>query len=99
MAVMDRYPVKPGTPVHIPARPEPTERKPIRLRKEKTPEEQLASLRRVIQWLVILVVSLAVSLAISVGALVYTIMGIQEAQPQELPVSRNYTTSASTDNP
>ena len=96
---MEQYPVKPGTPAHIPVRPAPTERKQIRQRKEKTPEEQVASLRRTVQWLTILVLSLAITLAVSVGVLVYTIMNIPEAQPQEMPASRNYTTSTSTGNP
>ena len=96
---MKQYPVKPGTPVHIPTRPEPAERKPARPRKERTPEEQIASLHKLVQWLVILVVALATTLVVSLGVLVYVVTDAPEAQPAEEPGRRNYTTAATTDAP
>ena len=96
---MKQYPVKPGTPVHIPARPEPVERKQTRLRKERTPEEQIASLHKLVQWLIILVAALTTTLAVVLGVLVYTIADVSETQPAEEPSRRNYTTAATTETP
>lgn len=95
LAEMARYPVKPGTTVQIPVRPERTERKPARVKKERPPEEQIASLHKLVQRLGVLVVCLATALAVALGVLVYTLMEPEE--PQQMPMSRNYSTSAPTD--
>lgn len=91
---MKRYPIKPGTTVHIPARPERTERKQPRVRKERPPEEQITSLHKLVQLLVILVACLATTLTVTLGVLVYTLVGPVEPEPQQTPMSRNYTTTA-----
>ena len=96
---MERYPVKRGTPVHIPTRPEPTERKQTRSKKERTPEEQIAFLHKLVRWLLLLVTVLAVALTIATGILVYQMAEPEETQPQEAPRNRNYTTSVVTDEP
>ena len=96
---MKRYPIKPGTTVHIPVRPETAERKQTRTRKERTPEEQIAFLHKLVRWMALLIAVLATGLTLTVGALVYTIAGVGEDQSQELPMGRNYTTSGTTDNP
>ena len=93
---MEGYPVKPGTAIHIPIRREPVEQLPARQVKEKSPEEQLASLRKLVKALVICLVSLAAALAISIGMLTFALAEETqpEADPQITPSRRNYTTSA-----
>lgn len=93
---MKRYPVKPGTKIQIPARPEPVERKTVKAKKEKTPEEQIAGLQRLVKLLTVLLLTLSVALAVSVGILAYQLADDTGAQPQQ-PMSRNYTTSAASD--
>lgn len=94
LAEMKRYPVKPDTKIQIPARPEIPERKRTRARKERSPEEQIASLHKLVQRLVILTACLATTLAVTLGVLVYTL--VDEAVPEQpqMPMGRNYTTSA-----
>lgn len=96
LEVMKHYPVKPGTKVQIPVRPEPAERKQAKAKKEKTPEEQVASLQRHVKLLLVLIVGLAVSLAITVGVLVFQLNEPADETPQQSR-SRNYTTSATED--
>ena len=47
LAVMDQYPVKPGTRVHLPKRAEEAEvsKKPTKKKRTPTPEEQIAALK------------------------------------------------------
>ena len=97
LEAMKRYPVKPGTTVHIPARPEPVERKQTRVRKEKPAEEQLASLQKLVKRLVILAVGLATALAVTLGALAYNLVEPAEPETPQTPMGRNYTTSGSAD--
>lgn len=96
---MKRYPVKPGTKAHIPTRPELPERKPAKAKKEKTPEEQIAGLQKLVRLLMILVVTLAVALSVAVGVLVYQLTGNTDEESYQQPMSRNYTTSATTEEP
>ena len=91
---MERYPVKPGTPVYIPVRPEPTERKQVRIKKERTPEEQIASLHKWVRWLLILVVALTTALVLATGALVYTLTDTLDTQPAETTDPQNNITAA-----
>lgn len=97
LAEMKRYPVKPGTKVQIPARPEIPERKRSRSRKERSPEEQIAALHKLVQMLVILVAALATTLAVTVGLLIYTLMSDSAPQQPQTPMTRNYTTAAPLD--
>ena len=94
LETMKKYPVKPGTTVHIPTQAERTERKPALPRKERSTEEQLASAQKLVKRLVILSATLATTLAVTLGALVYTLVGDSEPQPQQSPMSRNYTTAS-----
>ena len=92
---MKQYPVKPDTKIHIPVRAELPERKQPRVRKERSPEEQIASLNKLIQMLVILVACLATTLTVTLGVLVYTLVNMAEpAEQPQSPMGRNYTTSA-----
>ena len=96
LETMQRYPVNPGTKVHIPARPEPAERKQTKSRKEKSSEEQIAALQRRVRWLMMVIVGLIVALAVTVGMLVYQMNEPADEQPPQSR-SRNYTTSATED--
>lgn len=97
LAGMEQYPVRPGTTVHIPVRQDPPERKSQRKRKERTPEEQITMLHRIIQFLVICVAGLATTLAVTLGILVYTLLEPVEPEAQQSPMSRNYSTSTPAD--
>ena len=63
LAEMERYPVKPGTPLLLPHRdPIVTQRKRRSSRRIRKPEEQVAHLKKVIVWLcVFLVMTTAVA--------------------------------------
>ena len=99
LETMRHYPVKPGTPVHIPVRPEPAERKQVRSRKERTPDEQIAALHKQVRWLMILAAALAVALTVALGGLIYTLSDAPDVQPTEPPGGRNYTAAAAADTP
>lgn len=98
LSTMADYPVKPGTAVYLPNRTEPAEPKPalIRPTKEKSPEEQLTRLRKLLRVLLICLVTVTVALAISLGAIcnLLTETTEPEAEPLVLPSRRNYTTTA-----
>ena len=89
---MSRYPVKPGTLVHIPTRPAPDTRKPARKKKDQTLEEQLASAQQVIKGLLVTVLCLMLGLIIC-GIMLVMSMGDAVEQPEETqsPRTRNYT--------
>ena len=60
-ADMEKYPVKPGTPIQLPTQPKlvPAKKKPSRRKKVLKPEERLPRMRSAIRWLIFaLVVSL-----------------------------------------
>lgn len=65
---MDRHPVKPGTPIVLPNRPERPVGKSSHKRIRKA-EDQIANLRSFIFWLLLLVVALITALAITVTML------------------------------
>lgn len=61
---MSRYPVKPGTPIQLPKRPEKVVAKSGH-KKVRKPEDTIAKLRALIFWLLLLIVALATALAIA----------------------------------
>lgn len=65
---MERHPVKPGTPIVLPNRPERPVGKTSHKRIKK-PDEQIKNLRSFIFWLLLLVVALIVALAITLHML------------------------------
>ena len=74
LADMDRYPVKPGTAVHIPVRKAPPPRKNVPKKKQITPEEQNLRLRKVIRFLLGLwLATLLVAAALAYPAYQYVI--------------------------
>lgn len=62
---MDRYPVRPGTPIQLPNHPEKNYAKNIH-KKNRKPEETVANLRALIFWLILLIVALGVALGICI---------------------------------
>ena len=68
LADMERHPVKPGTPIVLPNRPERPVGKTSHKRIKK-PDEQIKNLRSFIFWLLLLVVALLVALAITLHML------------------------------
>ena len=62
---MEKYPVKPGTAVHLPIRKEaPVVRKNVSRRRIVSPEEQLVKLKK---WVLTLSIALAVTLALVIA--------------------------------
>ena len=67
LAEMERYPVKPGTPVLLPQRqPIAPQRKRRSLKRIRKPEEQLASLRSTVRLLCVILCLLLVITTVSI---------------------------------
>ena len=76
---MEKYPVKPGTPVHIPSRKSAEQdRRPPR-KKEPTKDDLIAQHHRMIKWLLIALGVLAVAFVIVTGFLLYTLGDVPSA--------------------
>lgn len=88
LAEMERYPVKPGTAIHIPKRELPVRLTPLR---EASTAEQLTRARKVIRWLYLTVALLALLLSITGIMLIRTLD--RAAQPKVPAKGQNYTTS------
>ena len=86
-SVMDASPLKPGTPVHLPHRREPSDRKPRH--KTPSPTETIVSLKRMIRWLVAVIAALTVIICIITGVLLRTI----DQQNNTNLIGKNYTTT------
>ena len=88
LADMEKYPVKPNITVTLPERPvaQPV-RKRIR-RKYTKPEDQIRHLRKVRNWLVVLLCVMTLIAACSV----LTILHLIDGDPANLDLGRNYTT-------
>lgn len=82
-AVMEQYPVKPGTPVTIPVRP----RREVRIIRQVKPEEQIALLQRKLRRLRIFAGVLLTALALCVGLVVFQFV-TRETGPS---IGQNYT--------
>lgn len=65
---MERYPVKPGTPILLPNRSEKVSTKSSHKKARKS-EDIIANLRAFIFWLILLVVALSTALAITISLL------------------------------
>ena len=89
---MERYPVKPGTPVHIPSQPNPEVRKTVKKKKELSIEEQLVHAQQAVKALFITSLCLLVALIVAVVLLLSSFANPTE-QPEETnpPKTRNYT--------
>lgn len=85
--IMDAFPVKPGTPVYLPHRSEPSDRK-IR-HKVPSSARTILSLRHMIRWLVAIVAVLTMIICIMTGVLLRTL----NQQANTNLIGKNYTTT------
>lgn len=88
------YPVKPGTPIQLPPRPQdlPVKKKAHKEKPELKPEEQIARLRRSIRWL-----SLALAAALLAFALAsFALLRLLDQRDAEIEsrIGQNYTVVA-----
>ena len=94
LAVMDQYPVKPGTHVHLPKRAEEIEvsKKPAKKKRIPTPEEQISALKLKVLRTRLIAVILAFLLCVACAFL-----GMKLYEDLFMPVTgRNYTVDTST---
>ena len=94
LSVMDKNPVKPGTPVVIPNRPQKLHT-PVISRKEK-PEEQIPRLQKLVQFLIWLCLALVIALSVSIGVIVWHFSATEHGG---LAIGQNYSTEAPDDAP
>lgn len=93
LSVMEKMPVKPGTPVVIPKRPQKIHA-PV-VKKEK-PEDQIPKLQKTIRALIWACVCLAVALVVSIGIFVFHFATNDHNAPA---IGQNYSTEAPDDAP
>ena len=86
LADMARHPVKPGTPVIIPrqSKPLPSKRAHIKLFK---PEIQIAGLRKLVGWLIAIIIILLIGVALLTMAMLHYKDQAQQAAEQHKTVA------------
>ena len=89
LADMEKHPVKPGTPINLPRREKQQTVKRSKRRVRK-PEDQLTALRRLVVWLMALIVLLTLALTASIYMLTNQ---PDQSDGNRLP-GQNYGTSA-----
>ena len=93
---MQKYPVKPGTVIHLPQRDATPVEKPLPAEQwEERPSDQLPKLRRLTRWLTATIALLSILLCIATGMLVHTLNMNAAAST----IGRNYTTAQEKTNP
>ena len=85
---MEEYPVKPGTHIQLPHRPQSTANKPVARKRSFTPEEQVLRLRRSVKGLAIALVCSILALGLTVTLLARTVAEYQ----QNASIGKNYNT-------
>lgn len=94
LQVMDAYPVKSDTPIHLPKRntPQASSKKPPHRKKATPPEEQIQHLKATNRRLLLMVLCLIVALGICAGSLAYCLLNSQP-KTDAIPSGsgRNYT--------
>lgn len=88
LVIMDKYPVKPGTHIQIPQRPQSTANKPVARKKSYTPEEQVQRLRRSVKGLILALICCVLALCLTVTLLVHTVTQYRESAS----IGKNYNT-------
>ena len=83
---MERYPVKPGTVIHLPHRPETAPSKKASRKRSFSPEEQIQHLRKVLRRLRICLILLVILLGMAI-----TMAAYEHLHPEESIIGRNYT--------
>ena len=76
LAIMDTYPVKPGTPIQLPT-PPPKSATPTKVskRRQRKPEEQISYQRATIRWLSVALIVAIVSFIIVAAMLLWVLDG------------------------
>ena len=87
LSVMDDYPVKPDTKVHLPHREAAAVPKKQPRKRPLQPEEQLAQMHRLVRRLIAALVAVTVLFALSAAGLAYTYKNSENTPT----VGRNYT--------
>lgn len=93
LAVMEDYPIKPGTHIHLPKREDASEaaKRPAKKKRTPTPEEQLSALRMKVLRLRLLAVILAFLFCVATG-----LLGLKLYEDHIAPqTGRNYTIDTS----
>ena len=88
LEIMEQYPVKPGTPIHIPRRKIYEDSKPVRRKKTASPEEQLQEMQNKVKWLSAAVVVLLAT-TVLLGLFLLKDLLIPKEEP-EITQPRNY---------
>ena len=95
LAVMEQFPVKPGTPVLLPNRPTPAPLKRSSSRKKVlSVEERLAKAKKIIQRLSIILAVALFALVLSIVLLVDTI----QSDAPDREIGQNYSTAGASKN-
>ena len=95
LEIMDKYPVKPGTVIHLPHRQPRQDTKATSDFDEQSQAAQLAHHRGLIRGLTAVIAGLSVLLVITAVLLIHT---LDKTQPVSV-IGRNYTTSTSAQKP
>lgn len=90
--IMDNYPVKPGTAVHIPHRDTAVQEKKTTRRREPTAAETILQQRGMIRWLTVTIAILSVLLCLVAGLLIHTL----DVQPPSRPIGQSYPVTGTT---
>lgn len=87
LASMEKYPIKPGTSVHLPRKKEaPVVKKTSRRLRSMTAEELVVRMRRALRVMTVLLVISLLLLCVAVGLLLN-----QHQNPQNAVIGQNYT--------
>lgn len=73
LAVMSQYPVRQGTPIHLPNSAPSAEKKPVPKKRLPTPEERLVRFQAATRWLAVALASTLLVLSITISLLVNTL--------------------------
>lgn len=88
-AVMENYPVKPGTAVHLPRRDVSAQKKKSSPRhQEETSAEQILRLRKTVRRLLFIVATLSLLLSATAGMLLHLLLNDDASST----IGKNYTT-------
>jgi len=94
LEAMEKYPVKPGTPIQLPQNKTTEQpKKATRRKKILSPEEHVLQIKKINGWLIGVCAVLAIALALVTAAFIHEL-----SQPEALfpgNMGRNYTTEAS----
>lgn len=93
LAVMEKYPVKPGIVIHLPRREDAVTKKQPAAHLVRTPEEQVLRQRSIIRWLTFALVVLVLAFGLAAGLALYLLdqRDLQLGQELTRDLGRNYT--------